>query len=184
MCSICSFAICDDLIRALAEATVHSSDVPLVPLAIARAMNPRPPSPTTAAETQRNYRREDLKQLSTRREVTLTKMQSIPSFHGQINKAFTPSRAGSISSELMMKAVVPVSPSARPKAPVRPPRDARRKHSQLEVRSIIPLLNEFIYSRIFYSGSPSLLLHFHANRTSSKNRVSSSGKMAIFRAHL
>src|SRR6266567_3286011 len=132
--SFCSFTLCDDLIRAHAEAVVSSADVSLVPLEIARAMKPRPPSPTTAAAaTQRNQRRENLKQLSTRGEVTLTQMQSMPSFHDQKDKASSPSRVGPISSGLMTNAVFPLSPSATSKPPVRPPRDARRKGPQLEV---------------------------------------------------
>ncbi|KAF8489479.1 hypothetical protein F5888DRAFT_1808828 [Russula emetica] len=114
------------------KAIVPSVDVPLVTLEIARAMNPRPPSPTTAAATQRNQRRENLKQLSTRGGVALTKMQSMPLFHGQKDKTSSLSRADSISSGLTTKAVFPLSPSAESKAPVRPPRDARRKGAQLE----------------------------------------------------
>jgi hypothetical protein len=120
--------------RAHAGAAVHSAGVPLVPLEIARAMNPRPPSPTTAVAMQRSQRLGDMGQLSTRGEVTLMKMQSMPSFHGQTNKSSSLSRAGSISSELMTRAVFPLPPSARSKAPVRPPRDARRESPQLEVR--------------------------------------------------
>ena len=161
---------------------MSSADVPLVTLDIARAMNPRPPSPTTAAATQRNQRRENLKQLSTRGEVTLTKMQSMPSLDGQKDKTSSPSRAGSVSSGLMTKVVLPLSPTARSKAPVRPPRNARRKGPQLEVRGllIIPAFTEFIPTNVFYSGLLSLLLRCHANST--QNRASSSGQMAISRA--
>jgi hypothetical protein len=180
--SFCSFTLCGDLIRAHAVAMVPSADVSLVSLEIARAMNPRPPSPTTAAAMQRNQRRENLKQLSTRGEVTLTKIQSMPSFHGQKDKTSSPSRAGSIPSGLMTKAAFPLSPSATSKAPVRPPRDTRRKCPQLEVRGLIPSFTELIPTNVFYSGFLSLLLRCHANSTSSQNRASSSGQMAIFRA--
>jgi hypothetical protein len=78
-------------------------------------------------------------------EVTLTKMQSMPSFHGQTDKTFIPSRASPISNELTTKAFIPLSPSAGSKAPVRPPRDARRKRPQ-QVRGLIPPFAEFIYS--------------------------------------
>jgi hypothetical protein len=178
----CSVTLCDDLTCAHAESMVPSADLSLVSLEIARAMNPRPPSPTTAAATQRNQRREDLMQLSMRGEMTLTKTQSMPLFHGQTDKTSSPSRAASISSELMTEAVVPLSQSARLKAPVRPPRDARRKRSQHEVRGLIPLFAEFIPTNIFYSGFLSLLLRCHANRTSSQNRASPSGRMTIFQA--
>lgn len=103
---------------------VPSTDVRLVPLEIARAMSPRPPSPTTAAATQRNHRRENLKQMS--------KMQSMPSFHGQKDRTSSPSMAGSSSNGFTTKAVFSLSPSGTSKAPVRPPRDARRKGPQLE----------------------------------------------------
>ena len=176
------YAMNDELTRAHTEAMVPSSDLSLVPLEIARAMNPRPPSPTTAAATQRNQRREDLKQLSMRGGVTLTKMQSMPLFHGQTDKTSSLSRAGSISSELMTEAVVPLSQSARSKEPVRPPRDARRKCPQHEVRGLIPLFAEFIPTNIFYSGFLSFLLRCHANRTSSQNRASPSGRMTLFQA--
>ncbi len=145
--SFCSFTSCDDLIRAHAGAMGPSADLTLVPLEIARAMNPRPPSPTTAATTQKSQRRENLKQLSTRGGVTFTKMQSMPSFHGQTDKTYSPSRAGSISSEFMTNAVIPLSLSARSRAPVRPPRDARRKGPQIEVRGLIPPLQS-LYPRI------------------------------------
>ena len=171
--------ICDDLICVHAETMVPSADVSLVTLDIARALNPRPPSPTTAAATQRNQRREDLKQLSTRGKVALTKMQSMPSFHGQKDKTSSLSRAGSISNGLMTKAVSPLSPSATSKAPVRPPRDARRKGSQLEVRGLTPPFTECIPTNVFYSGFLSPLLRCHTNST--QNRASSSGQMAIFR---
>lgn len=161
---------------------VPSTDLRLVPLDIARAMNPRPPSPNTVAATQRNQRRENSRQLSTRGEVTLTKMQSMPSFHGQRDKTSSPSRAGPIPSGLMTKAVFPLAPSATSKPPVRPPRDARRKGPQLEVRGLIPPSTEFIPTNVFYSGFLTLLLRCHANSTNSQNRVSSSGQMAIFRA--
>jgi hypothetical protein len=148
--SFCSFTLCDDLIRAHAETMVPSADVRLVPLDIARAMNPRPPSPTTAAATQRNQRRENLKQLSTRGEVTLTKMQSMPSFRGQKDKTSGSSRAGPIPSGFMTKAVSPLSPSATSKPPVRPPRDARRKGPQLEVRGLIPRMYSIRGSSLCY----------------------------------
>jgi hypothetical protein len=152
--SFYSFTLCDDLIHAHAKAMACSADVRLVPLEIARAMNPRPPSPTTAAATQRNQRRENLKQLSTHGEVTLTKMQSMPSFHGQKDKTSSPPRADSISGGLMTEAVSPLSPSARSKAPVRPPRDARRKGPQLEVRSLIPAFTEFYTHECILFGVP------------------------------
>jgi len=131
--SFCGFTLCNNLIRAHAEDMASLADFPLVTLEIARAMNPRPPSPTTAAATQRNHRRENLKKSSARSEVTLTKIQSMTSFHGQNDKTSSPSLAGS-SSGLMTKAVPPLSQSARSKAPVRPPRDVRRKGHRLEVR--------------------------------------------------
>jgi hypothetical protein len=177
--SFCSFTLFDDLICAHAETMVPSADVPLVTLDIARAMNPRPPSPTAAAATQRRQRRENWKQLSTRGEATLTKMQSMPSFHGQKGKTSGFSRAGSISNGIMRKAVPPLSPSATSRAPVRPPRDARRKGPQLEVRGLTPPFAEFIPTNVFYSGVLSLLLRCHVNST--QNRASSSGQMAIFR---
>jgi hypothetical protein len=128
----CSFTLCDNLIlRAHAEPTVTSADIPLVTLEIARAMNPRPPSPAAAAATQRKHRRENLKLLNTCGEVT-TKMQSIFSSHCQKDKTSGLSRAGPTSSGLMAEAVLPLSPSAESKAPVRPPRDARRKGPQRE----------------------------------------------------
>jgi hypothetical protein len=181
--SFCNFTLYNGLTRARSEAMVPSADFTLVSLETARATNPRPPSPTTAAATQRKQRRENLRQLSLRGEVSLTKMQSMPSFHSQADKTSGPSRAGSISSELMTKAVVPLSPITRSKAPVRPPRDARRKRPHHEVRGLIPPFAEFIPTNFFYSGFLSLLLRCHANRTSSQNRASPSGKMAIFRAH-
>lgn len=144
------FTLCGDLICARAEAMVSLADVSLVPLEIARTMNPRPPSPTTAAAKQRSHRRENLKQLSTHGGVTLTKMQSMPS---QNDKTSVPSRAGSISSGLMTKAVLPLSPSDESKAPIRPPRDARRKGPQLEVRGSIPPFSESIPMNAFYSRS-------------------------------
>jgi hypothetical protein len=163
---------------------VSSADLSLVSLEIARDMKPRPPSPTTAAAMQRNQRRGNLEQLSTRGVATLTQMQSMPSLHGQKAKTSSPSRAGSISSGPMTKAVFPLSPSATSKPPVRPPRNARRKVNQLEVRGLIPPFTEFIPTNVFYSGLLSLLLRCHADRTSSQNslnRASSSGQMAIFR---
>jgi len=115
-----------------------AADFPVIPLETARAMSPRPPSPTTAAATQRAVRRENPNQLFTRSATTLTKMQSMSSFHGQKSKTSSPSRARTINSGgLTTKNVLPLSPkspNAKAKAPVRPPRDARRKDPQPEVR--------------------------------------------------
>ena len=167
--SFCGFTLCDDLIRAHVETMVPSTDLRLVPLDIARAMNPRPPSPNTVAATQRNQRRENSRQLSTRGEVTLTKMQSMPSFHGQRDKTSSPSRAGPIPSGLMTKAVFPLAPSATSKPPVRPPRDARRKGPQLEVRGIIPPL-PILYPQM-YSIRGSSLCCYAAMRTEPVRRT-------------
>ncbi len=128
----------DDLTHAYAEGMGSSADFPVIPLETARAMSPRPPSPTTAAATQRAVRRENPNQLFTRSATTLTKMQSMSSFHGQKSKTSSPSRARTINSGgLTTKNVLPLSPkspNAKAKAPVRPPRDARRKDPQPEVR--------------------------------------------------
>ena len=166
--------------RAHAEPTLTSADVPLVSLDIARAMNPRPPSPAAAAATQRKQRREklNLKQLNTCGEVA-TEMQSMFPSHGQKDKTSGPSRAGSTSSGLMAEAVLPLSPSAESKAPVRPPRDARRKRPQLEVRGLVASFTEFLPTTVSFSVF--LSLSCYANSTSSQNRASSSGRMAIFR---
>lgn len=129
---------------------VSLADVSLVPLEIARTMNPRPPSPTTAAAKQRKNRHENLKQLSTHGGVNLAKMRSMP---GQNDRNPGPSRDGSISSGLVTKAVPSLSPSDKSKAPIRPPRDARRKDLQLEVRGLIPPFSESILMNAFYSRS-------------------------------
>ena len=175
--SFCRLCIMQTVLtRAPIEAMSPSTDLTLVPLEVARAMNLRPPSPTTAAATQREQRRENLRQLSTHGEVTLAKMQSMPSFRGQTDKTPGPSRTGSISSELVTNAVVPQSPIVRSNAPVRPPRDARRKRPQHEVRGLFNPLPS-LYPRMCSIWGSSLC---HANRASSQNRASPSGQMAIF----
>ncbi|KAF8463952.1 hypothetical protein DFH94DRAFT_785917 [Russula ochroleuca] len=107
------------------------ADIHVVSLEVAQAMNPRPPSPNSVAATQRNIRRENSKRLSMRSEATLTKMQSMPLL-GRSNTISSRSQAGSFTSRLETKSPVPLSASAELKAPVRPPRDARRNGLRLE----------------------------------------------------
>ncbi len=142
-----------------------SADFSVVPLSIAQAMKPRPPSPTAAAARQRMLRHENLNLLSARSEASLTKMQSMPSL--QKDKTSSPSRADSITGGLVTRDIFPLSLSAKSKAPVRPLRDVRRKAPQPEVCSLIPPFSEFILTS-----------------TSSQNRDSSSGQVIIFRIRL
>lgn len=115
------------------------SDINVVSLEIAQAMNPRPPSPDSAAATQRNISRENSKQLSTRGEGTLTKMRSMPLLDRN-NKTSSCSQAEPSISALETKVPGPLSTSTALKAPVRPPRDARRNGLRFEVCSLIPRL--------------------------------------------
>lgn len=136
----------DELTHARAEAPVFPIDISVVPLEIAQAMNPRPPSPSSAAETQRAIRRENSIKLSTRGGATMTKMQSmqvLSSPQGQDDKMSGRPRSGSFTSGVETKGPVPLPTSAtNVKAPVRPPRDERRKgfHGYPEVRGLIPPL--------------------------------------------
>jgi hypothetical protein len=60
----------------------------------------------------------------------------------------------------MTEAVLPLSPRAMSKTPARPPRDARRKGPQLEVRGSIPPFTEFIPTNVFYLGFLSMSLRY------------------------
>ena len=151
------------------------SDINVVSLEIALAMRPRPPSPDSAAATQRNTRRENSKQSSTRGEATLTKMPSMPLL-GRNNKISSRSQAGPPD---------PLSASTALKAPVRPPRDARRNGLRLEVRSLIPSLWRVYTHKCVLFTTPDLSLHSHANRlnsTNPQNKALSGGQTAIFQA--
>jgi hypothetical protein len=110
---------------------VIPTDLPVVSLEIAQAMHPRPPSPETLRTI--TIRRRNSSQMSMRSEATLTKMRSMSSFHGQNDKIPSRPQAGSSStSGLETKCPVPLSTSAKLKAPVRPPRDARRENPHPE----------------------------------------------------
>ena len=131
-----------DLTRAHPEGIVFPADLQVVSLEIAQAMNPRPPSPNSVVETQQALRRENSNKLPTREGGTLTKMQSmqaLPLSHGQTDKISGRPRSGSFTSGSETKSSAPLSKSTELKAPVRPPRDERRKghHWHLEVCGLV-----------------------------------------------
>ena len=112
---------------------MSSVNVPTIPLSVAQAMNPapRPPSPTARAATQRAMRRENTNQLSTRDAEILMGMPASPSPQSPNGRP----RVESFFNEL--EAVDPSDQSPSPKAhvaPVRPPREFRKKGSVSEVR--------------------------------------------------
>lgn len=131
-----------ELTHARAEAAVFPVDISVVPLEIAQAMNPRPPSPSSAAATQRAIRRENSIKSSARGGATLTKVQSMQVLSGQNDKISGRPRSGSFTSGVKTKGPAALSTSAKVNAPVRPPRDERRKgfHGHPEVRGLIPPL--------------------------------------------
>ena len=141
--SFCNFSLYDhDLTCAHPEGTVFPTELQVVSLETAQAMNPRPPSPNSAAATQRALRSEIVNKLPTREGGTLTKMRSVQalsSSHGQKDKVFGRPRSGSFTSGNETKGPVPLSKSIEVKPPVRPPRDERREGliRHLEVRGLI-----------------------------------------------
>jgi hypothetical protein len=110
------FILHNDPTHAHIDATGSLVNIPVIPLAVAQAMNPppRPPSPTAQVEARQAVRREISSRIGSYRRS---------------GSFFTRPEAGPSASP---------STSAHIQAPVRPPRDMRRRGVEPEVRSLTP----------------------------------------------
>lgn len=127
------------LTHAHTEAVAHPVNATAVPLAVAQAMNPRPPSPPARAVIQRYMRRRHRDQLPTRDVDILMEDQTAASSHSEHDKIRGQVRTWLSFKELEAEGPVSQSTSTEPHAPVRPPRNRKRDgpSPRPEVRCLI-----------------------------------------------